>query len=119
MISPGAAVLFYKPNIDESVERFRKLWAREAQDRVLVKIDIQDPETPTVMRAMARVPDYDAMVDEERDMTVEGIKKKIMGEFENGVGPMGIKPGGEGMATHISSRTSFRDCCERDYPGNR
>jgi hypothetical protein len=56
--------LFYKPNIDESVDRFQKLWAREAQDRILVKIDIQDPDNPTVMRAMAHVPDYKAMVDE-------------------------------------------------------
>lgn len=56
--------MFYKPHIDESVERYRKLWAREAQDRILVKIDIQDPENPTVMRAMAQVPDYKAMVDE-------------------------------------------------------
>jgi len=56
--------LFYKPCIDESVERFRELWAKEAQDRILVKIDIQDPENPTVMQAMSHVPDYKAMVDE-------------------------------------------------------
>ena len=56
--------MFYKPRIDESVERFRKLWAREARDRILVKIDIQDPDNPTVMRAMSHVPNYQAMVDE-------------------------------------------------------
>jgi hypothetical protein len=54
----------YKPNLDESVDRFQKLWSREAMDRVLVKIDIQDPDSPTVMNAMARVPDYGEMVDE-------------------------------------------------------
>jgi len=56
--------MYYKPFLDQSIERFGMLWAREAQDRILVKIDIQDPEMPTVMRAMAEVPDYRKMVDE-------------------------------------------------------
>ena len=56
--------MYYKPGLDASVDRFRALWAREAQDRVLVKIDIQDPENPTVMQAMALVPDFAGMVDE-------------------------------------------------------
>ena len=56
--------MFYKPSIDESVERFSTLWAREARDRILLKIDIQDPENPTVMQAMSHVPDFEAMVDE-------------------------------------------------------
>ena len=56
--------MFYKPRIDESVDRFKTLWAREAQDRILVKIDIQDPGNPTVMQAMSQAPDYKAMVDE-------------------------------------------------------
>lgn len=56
--------MYYKPEIDASIERFKKLWAGDAPDRILVKIDIQDPENPTVMRAMEKVPDYKAMVDE-------------------------------------------------------
>ncbi|HEB32409.1 MAG TPA: hypothetical protein ENI15_16305 [Spirochaetes bacterium] len=56
--------MYYKPEIDASVERFKKLWARDAPDRILVKIDIQDPENPTVMKAMEKVPDKKAMVDE-------------------------------------------------------
>jgi hypothetical protein len=56
--------VFYKPGLEESVERFRRLWARDSPDRILVKIDIQDPKTPTVMNAMARVPDFGGMVDE-------------------------------------------------------
>lgn len=56
--------IYYKPNIDESIKRFKKLWAREALDRILVKIDIQDPKQPTVMNAMAKVPDYEKMVNE-------------------------------------------------------
>ena len=59
--------LYYKLSVDESVERFRKLWAREAQDKVLVKIDIQDniyyPHF-TTMSAMSKVPDYEQVVDE-------------------------------------------------------
>jgi hypothetical protein len=56
--------VYYKPEIDNSVERFKRLWSREAPDKILVKIDIQDPENPTVMHAMQKVPDYKAMVDE-------------------------------------------------------
>jgi hypothetical protein len=56
--------MLYKPSIDESVERFRSLWDRDARDRILVKIDMQDPSTPTVMNAMARVPDFAKVVDE-------------------------------------------------------
>jgi hypothetical protein len=56
--------LFYKPKIDESIKRFQKLWTRKARDRILVKIDIQDPDNPTVMQAMAQVPNYEATVDE-------------------------------------------------------
>jgi hypothetical protein len=56
--------MHYKPSLGETVERFRSLWARESPDRVLVKIDIQNPDTPTVMNAMAKVPRFPEMVDE-------------------------------------------------------
>jgi len=56
--------MYYKPLINESVERFGMLWNRESVDRILVKIDIQDPKTPTVMNAMAQVPDFEKVVDE-------------------------------------------------------
>jgi hypothetical protein len=68
--------VYYKPALEETVERYRRLWARESPDRILVKIDVQDPATPTVMNAMAKVPDYAAMVEEwekgfERNRGVE------------------------------------------------
>ncbi len=56
--------IYYKPNINKSIERFKKLWSREALDRILVKIDIQDPKFPTVINAMAKVPNYGKIVDE-------------------------------------------------------
>ncbi len=56
--------MYYKPSVSEAVERYRRLWARESPDRVLVKIDVQDPDTPTVMNAMGKVPDFGPMVDE-------------------------------------------------------
>jgi hypothetical protein len=56
--------VLHKPALDESVARFKSLWSRDARDRVLVKIDIQDPATPTVMNAMAHVPDFKKVVDE-------------------------------------------------------
>jgi len=56
--------MHYKPSVCETVERFRCLWARESPDRVLVKIDLQNPDTPTVMNAMSKVPRFGEMVDE-------------------------------------------------------
>ena len=56
--------MFYRPSLDESVERFKTLWNRDARDRILVKIDIQDPDTPTVMNALAQVPEFVKVVDE-------------------------------------------------------
>jgi hypothetical protein len=56
--------MFYKPTLDRSVERYKSLWNRDAPDRVLVKIDIQDPSTPTVLNALAYAPDFSKVVDE-------------------------------------------------------
>jgi hypothetical protein len=56
--------VYYKPNLDESIERYRKLWAREAQDRILVKIDVQVPANSSVMKAMASVPNRERMLEE-------------------------------------------------------
>lgn len=56
--------MHYKPSVCETVERFRCLWARESPDRVLVKIDLQNPDTSTVMNAMSKVPRLGEMVDE-------------------------------------------------------
>lgn len=54
----------YKPTLDAAVDRYQRLWAREAPDRVLVKIDIQDPPNSSVMRAMANVPNREIMLEE-------------------------------------------------------
>jgi hypothetical protein len=56
--------MHYKPSVRETVDRFRRLWARESPDRVLVKIDIQNPDAPTVMNAMSKAPRFGEMVDE-------------------------------------------------------
>jgi hypothetical protein len=56
--------MFYKPTLSDTIRRFRRLWARDCRDEILVKIDVQDPRTPTVMNAMAKVPDIEAVVDE-------------------------------------------------------
>lgn len=56
--------MFYKENLEESIQRYKKLWSREAPDKILVKIDIQKTESPTVLNAMKKSPDYISMVDE-------------------------------------------------------
>lgn len=56
--------MYYKPNINESIERFNKLWSREAVDKILVKIDIQDPGNSTMIKALKHVPDMKKIVDE-------------------------------------------------------
>lgn len=56
--------MYYKSDIDKSVNRFKELWAREAKDKILVKIDLQDPLEPTVLMAMRKAPDYVEMVKE-------------------------------------------------------
>ncbi len=55
--------MYYKPDIDEVVERYRALWNREFLDRILVKIDILEPNF-TVLNAMDKAPDYESMLEE-------------------------------------------------------
>ena len=56
--------MYYKSDIDESINRFKKLWAKEALDKILIKIDIQEPLEPTVLKAMKKAPDYTEMLKE-------------------------------------------------------
>jgi hypothetical protein len=70
--APGnAGGIYYKANLDQVVDRFEKLWARESLDRVLVKVDIQNPPNASVTNAMASVPDREKMLEEwERGFAV-------------------------------------------------
>jgi hypothetical protein len=54
----------YKATLEHAVKRFEKLWAREALDRILVKVDIQDPPNSSVFKAMASVPNRERMLEE-------------------------------------------------------
>ena len=56
--------LYYKPSFNESVDRLSKLWAREALDRICVKIEIENPKMITTLNAMSKVPDKEEMVKE-------------------------------------------------------
>ena len=56
--------MFYKPGLDETVERHRLLWTGEFKDRILVKIDIASPKNYTVLEAMSKGPDFEGMLSE-------------------------------------------------------
>jgi len=56
--------MYYKSDINNVIDRYNLLWSREALDKILVKIDIQDSRNPTVMNAMAKAPNYQEMLDE-------------------------------------------------------
>ncbi len=55
--------MYYKPIINDVIERYRKLWARELMDKILVKIDILEPNF-TVLNAMNKAPNFEEMVNE-------------------------------------------------------
>ena len=56
-------MLYYKQNINESIQRFKKLWARESMDKILVKIDLQDRKNSTMVNALTHAPNMVKMVD--------------------------------------------------------
>lgn len=54
--------MYFKPKIDETVNRYKLLWAKEYQDKILIKINLKNSEVYTTLAALLKTPSYEDML---------------------------------------------------------